>query len=385
MKNNKKAVNEVGVGIIAIALLLFVGAVFFDADPNSKQTYLTNKDNIEYGQTPPEDEYLFYLEDMDIGRQKKVTENFPNIELGAKETANVVHIGNSFRLLSNPFTKNSNQIDIPVKNPSEIDKYLIYFNPSRISGNNQLVVKLGTKEVVKTLAKSSDIPLNVVLPVINNNVSYIPFTFELEKPRFYDVFNWNKLDIEELKVVEIRRDDTNKKREFDFALNKDFLERMYVELTISCDEIKEISEPIKVTLNGYIIANENPKCTSKYNKITTNNISLSILNDEKNRLVLETEGYYKVAYSINKIYFNDEQTYKFNINSFNDIIDVVMYGDFDKDIIDVRLNEQTMTLRRDEVKSIVQYLKFGKNELKFLTKPLEIEEFIIEKNEYGFN
>jgi hypothetical protein len=59
-----------------------------------------------------------------------------------------------------------------------------------------------------------------------------------------------------------------------------------------------------------------------------------------------------------------------------------MYGDFDKEIIDIKLNSQIMSLRRDEIKSIIQYLRFGTNELKILTKPVEIKEFIIEKNEF---
>lgn len=387
MKYNKKAINEVGIGIIVMALLLFVGAIFFDSPTtNQKQSFLqdkTNSNNID-SQNNIDSNYLFYLSEIDIGRQKKVTESFPNIELGAKEENNVIYVGNSFRLIANPFTKNSKTMNVNIRNPTEITELLIYFNPERASGDNELIIKFGNTEVSRTLARSSDIPIKVPVNIKNRNISYIPITFELEKPKFYSVFNWNKLDISELKIIEVRRDESNNFRDFDFTLNKEFLERLSIDLVISCDKVTETSEPIKVILNGYIIGNQNPNCLSRNNKMSINNVSLNVLGDV-NRLIFETEGYYKVAYSINKIYYNDQETYKFNINSFNDIIDVVMYGDFDKDIIDIRLNGQTMTLGRDQVKSIVQYLRYGTNELIFLTKPLEIKEFIIERNEFSYN
>ena len=116
------------------------------------------------------------------------------------------------------------------------------------------------------------------------------------------------------------------------------------------------------------------------------NVPLSILkNQGANSIIMETEGYYKVAYSLNKIYFNDKDVYKFTINSFNDIVDVIIYGDFDKNVIDLRLNSQTFSLARDEIKSIIPYLRFGTNELRILTKPVEIEELIVEKNEFYNN
>ena len=55
---------------------------------------------------------------------------------------------------------------------------------------------------------------------------------------------------------------------------------------------------------------------------------------------------------------------------------------YKKKTIDIRLNGQTMELDRDEIKSIIPYLRFGTNELKILTKPVEIKELIIEKNEF---
>lgn len=380
--NTKKAQGAVGLAIVGMAVLLLLGGIFFDDGPSKpKSTYLDKKktDDKYIVDGYPEENYLFYLNETEIGRQNKVTESFPNFDLGSKIEYNTVYLGNSFRLNANPFTSNQYTFDVQLSEPEDVKELLIYFDPKRITGDQELMIFANGLQVSRNLAQSSDIPIRVYLN--ENNRSIVRFTFQLAKPSWYSLFDWNKMDITELKVVEVKRDESNNQRDFSFYINKDNLEDVQLDLLVSCDEVKEISEPIKATINGYIVANVNPQCTSKNNRITRN-VSLSILNNGNNKLVLETDGYYRLAYSVNKIYYNDQEVYKFNINSFNDIIDVVMYGDFDREVIDIRINTQTMSLRRDEIKSIVPYLRFGTNEIKFLNKPLEIKEFVIEKNEF---
>lgn len=383
MKTNNKAANQVGVAIIAMAILLLLGAIFIDdSSPNSKSNYLNKKENLSKN-TYPEESYIFYLNDTDIGRQKKVTENFPNIELGSKEEFNTIYIGNNFRLNANPFTSNPYSITLNIDKPKDVNSILIYFKSDRISGDNPVDVLINDNIILQSQMENRDNPIKIYITKDLNSNNSNKITFQIQKPKGYDIFNWNKLDISDLKVVELRQNKENNIKQFDFEVEKIDLERAYIDLVVSCDEIKEISEPIKVIVNGYIITDSNPKCTSKNTKITAD-IPLNVLKSSKNRLELETVGYYKVAYSFNKIYFNDQETYKFKVNNFNDIIDVVMYGDFDKEVIDIRLNNQTMSLKRDETKQILQYLRYGTNEIKFLTKPVEIEEFVIEKNEFAY-
>jgi len=376
---SKKGTNQVGIGIIVMAVLLLLGAIFIDdSNPNSKANYLDNKKNNSLGY--PEESYIFYLNDTDIGRQKKVTENFPNIELGSKEEYNTIYIGNNFRLNANPFTSNPYSFDLNIDKPEDVNSILVYFKSDRISGENPVDITFGDI-LVQSQMDSRDSPVKIY---ITKDINYSnKMTFEIQKPKGYDVFNWNKLDVLDLKIVEVRQNKANNLKQFDFEVEKLDLERAYIELVVSCDEVVEISPSIKVKVNDYIISDSNPLCTSKNSRISAD-IPLSVLKSNKNRIEFETEGYYKMAYSFNKIYFNDEETYKFNINNFNDIIDIVMYGDFDKEIIDMKINGQIMTLKNDEIKSIIPYLRYGKNEIKFLTKPLEIEEFVIEKNEFAY-
>ncbi len=372
----KKANNQIGMAIIVMALLLLFGGIFLEDSTNTNNSNSNNYDNNNLNKSS----FLFLLESIDIGKQKKVTQSYPNILLGSKEEFNTIFLGNDFRINANPFTTIPFSFDVDLSNNDNVNYLLLYFNLKRISGGQDLIILVNGKEISKNQANSANIPIKIYNTFNStNNSTKMRITFLIDKPKWYSIFNWNKFDIVELKVVEVLRDKENNKRSFDFLINKDFLERVYLDLVISCDEVKEISKPIEVVINNYILSNANPKCTSKYNKITTD-IPIEILSNKKNRMTFKTNGFYKIAYSINKIYFNDEQTYKFNINNFNNFNDVVMYGDFNKEVIDVRLNSNNMSLTRNEYKSVLEYLRLGVNEITFLEKPLEIKKFTIEES-----
>lgn len=321
---------------------------------------------------------IFSLNETNIGKQKKVTENYPNVELGSKIEYNTIFIGNTFTIMSNPLTKSSYSFDINFNEPENINNYLLYFDPTRISGKEDLIVYVDGKRVAKNNARKSDIPYYIDQPIINNTAR---ITFQMEKPSIIDVGNWNKMLIEDLRVIEERQNKKNNFKTFNFDAKKDFLDRVYIDMVISCEKNTKSNPAIIVKVNDYIIQNANPDCTSNYNRITAN-VPLTALNNSKNTLVFETDGYYKIAYNINKIYYNDQDRYRFNVNNFNDIYDIILYGDFDKEIIDLKINQYTISLQRDKVKSILHYLRYGPNEIEILTKPVEIKELVIEVNEY---
>jgi len=380
----KKASSQVGIAIIVMALLLLLGGIFFDTSPND---LYTNKKKVSQNETQLPtyngeyipDTYLFYMKDLDIGRQNRVTESFPNVVLGSKKEFNTVYIGNSFRLMANPFTKNEYTIEVQLSEPKYVNSLLVYLKPNRIAGDQKLRVKIGNRIVSENLARDSDLPINI--QNLGKNNGTIRITFELDKPKWYSLFNWNKMDVEDLRVVEIVENTQNNKRTLNFQVKPNFLEHAYLNLVVSCDDAKKVSKAIRASVNGFILAEFNPDC-SKRNKAVVSEIPLNILDPKKNTLELETSGYYKVAYSIDKIYYNDQDIYTFTINSFNDIIDVVMYGDFDKELIDLRVNSQIFSLKRHEIVSIIPFLRFGVNEIEFLNKPVEIKELIVEKSEF---
>ena len=177
---NKKGVNEVAIGIIAMALLLVVGSIFFSSD-DSDNSLIKKRGDGSYGSN---DSYLFYLNDTDIGRQKRVTESFPNIELGSKEITNVIYLGSSFRLNANFFSANNYSIDLTFLNPQDVKYILLYFNPDRIWGDNHLIIKVDGKYFIKTLSRNSDIPIKIPVRIQNpENFTKTTLSFEIEKTK----------------------------------------------------------------------------------------------------------------------------------------------------------------------------------------------------------
>jgi hypothetical protein len=380
INKTKKASSQIGIIIMLMAGLLLLGSIFVDdGNQPSKNDYLNDR-NYNKNNSYPEEDYLFYLNQTDIGRQKKITESFPNIEIGSKTENNIIHIGNDFKLKANPFSKTYYSFDLDFKKPQDVQQLLIYFKPERITGDQDLKILVNNQIYFQNKARTGEIPITINKKLASNQTK-VTITFMLDKPKWYQIFNWNSFEVKELKVMEISQDSSNNEKEFNFQLDKDYLERVELNLLVDCEKPTTDNPSIKTTINGYIISDENPQCEKYINRITKK-IPENILRTNKNTIKFETNGYYKLSYSINKIYFNDKDTYKFTINSFNDIIDVIMYGDFDKDVIDIKINEQTMAIGRDEIVSIIPYLKFGTNEIEFLTKPVEIKEFVVEKNEF---
>ncbi|MDA3855218.1 MAG: hypothetical protein PF569_03095 [Candidatus Woesearchaeota archaeon] len=380
---NKNGSTQIGFAIIVLAVLLFFGSIFVDDTPyKTKSSYIESKNTQDYASDSkyPEDNYLFFLNETDIGKQKKVTQSYPNIALGSKKEYNSIHLENNFRLNANPFTSNDYSFNVNFEDPQDVKSILLYFNPSRVSGDQDLVIYANGMEIYRNKARSNEVPL-----IINQKFGNATnLKFELDKPHWYSFFNWNRFEIEELKIIEVRQDNSNNEKEFSFLVEKDFLERVELNIVVDCDDETDSNKPIRVEVNGFTIDDFNPDCTSSVNRAITREIPLNIISSESNELVFKTEGYYELAYSLNKIFFNDQDVYKFTVNNFNDVIDIIMYGDFDAQQIDFRLNSQTMTLRRDEIKSIIPYIRYGTNELKVLTKPVEIKELIIEKNDFYY-
>jgi len=376
MKFKKKSQNQVGIGIIVLALLLLAGGIFLEPNNNNYNNQQQNSNNNNNSQFQNEN-YLFYLNSIEIGRQNKITQTYSNIELGSKKTYDIIYIGNNFILNANPLTSNSYEFTVNLEEAENINNLLIYFNPIRSSGKQKLKIYIDNKLISDNFARKNDIPIKAYIKPKNSSIN---IKFELEKPSFYDIFNWNKFEVYQLKIVEEKQNKQNNIRKFKLDINKENLEKAYINLAIKCDTIQDISPAIKIEVNNQTIENKNPNCKSRYNIIKTQ-IPTEILNNGNNQITLQTNGLYKVAMSINKIYFNDQDIYKFNINSFNDLLDVVIYGDFDKEVLDLRINQQTIEITRNQIKSILPYLRYGINEIKILNKPVEIKKLVIEKNQ----
>jgi hypothetical protein len=258
VKKNKLGSSQVGFAIIAMAVLLLLGSIFVDDNYDSKNTYLRDKDsntkNIDSKSDLPNDYYLFYLNDTDIGRQKKVTESFPNIELGSRVENNIIYIGNNFKLSANPFTSNKFSFNVNFDRPQDVDSFLLYFTPNRRSGSQDLIISVEDEVMYVNSATKNEIPIQINKKLTNTSVKV---TFELAKPKWYQIFNWNKFEVEELKVMEVRHNKDNDEKIYSFQVEKDFIERVELNLVVDCDEDTESGKPIRVEVNDYTITDFN--------------------------------------------------------------------------------------------------------------------------------
>jgi hypothetical protein len=371
----KKKAN-IGLGILIMAVILLLGGILLS---DNEFTWSSTKDRVDLDELGYGDENtLFLLNDTSIGRQKKVTESFPNIEVGSKTTYENIYIGNSFTLNANPFTKNVQTIMIQNENYENTKYYYLYFNPKIVSGDNEMVIGVNGKKVAQIKGEDKEMP--IILPKVNNHTFYV--SFNVIKPPFYSIFNWNKREISDVSVVAVNENLKNKEKLINFDMDLEELEKAYIDVIVSCkDTSRDLLPALKVKVNDYILTDQNPDCSTRDNRLTLQ-IPLNILKENKNNLSFSTDGFYKLSYGINKIYYTDKQTYKFNVNNFNNIVDVIIYGEFDDDVIDLRINKKLISLQRDEIKSIIGYLRYGVNELKILNLPVDIEELRIEYTEH---
>lgn len=372
MKKEKKANIQLGMGILFFALLLLLGGILSDKTPSDPGNQDDNNISNE--------QYLFLLESAHLGSQNRVIENYPNFELGAKIENNIIFKGNSFRLNANPFTNNQHSIRLQSPNPENVKHYLLYFSIDQISGSETIIIsnKDSNEEIARVNPKNINTPIIINEKPINKSLN---LGFEINKPSWYQIFNWNKIDIEDTRVVEISQDTEKKKRDFNFEINKNHLDKVFFNFLISCPKVTQTTASIKITVNNYIISNSNPDCISRNTRINAE-VPLNILKHGKNNLSLETPGHYTLTYNLNKVFFNDQTSYKFVINNFNNISDAILYGEFDKDVVDLRINSKLISLKRNEFVSIFEHLKLGTNEIEILTKPVEIKKLAIEKENY---
>jgi hypothetical protein len=382
MKTNKKTINEIGVGIILMAILLLLGNLLVDnTQTNSKNKNYFDSDseeNLVYNS----ENYFFRISETTIGKQQTEIETYSNIYLGTKTEFKTIYLGNTFYLHSNPFNSNINSIKLDLKKYRNNTKSLLLYFDTERNGDEDLKIFANGQLVSRNKATSKDIPILIIEPkkYLNENSSKLIISFQLNKPSWYDFFNWNKVEIRNLKIVQEIENNDYKEKIINFNIDRTNLKNLIVDMTISCSEYsgKEIAPPIIGLLNDQEVFSENPNCISRFTKITAN-IPSSILKNIDNELKITTSGFYKVALRLKQVYYNEQDIYYFNVNSFNDFYDAFLFGDFDKNAIDLRLNGKYISLKRGEGKSVITYLRHGVNEIEILTKPIEIKNLYIEK------
>jgi hypothetical protein len=375
---NKKANKELGIGIIAFALLLLLVGIFQE-NPITLEP-IDNSNNGAYNNDEfPEKNYLFYLEDFELGTQKKSTQSFPNIKLGSQKEYITTFIEPRIILIENMFRSVEYKLSYSIENTKDTKELLLYSNIEQLSGSNEIEVYNNGKLITSIPAKSKYLPIRI--RELNKNGTN-EIVLKIKKVPFYNIFSWNKIEFRDFRIVELRKNEDENTKTFTFEVDKENLQNVSIQLVVNCEENSKTSQGIEIKVNDYILTNQNPTCTSRYNRIGVLVPKNILTFDKPNTLTLSTQGYYTLAYSITSTSFNEQESYKFVINDFSEIFDVVVYGDYDKNYLSIKINNKRLEIPRNDYVSIFPYVRYGVNEIEFLQKPLSIKEFVIEKIDY---
>ncbi len=372
-----KKKGNFGIGLVIIALgflFLIFGSSFVESSTKHSNT------GVYYNSTSGSN-YLLELHNLTLGRQRIAVESYPNLEVGSPEEKDVVFQSSSIKLLSNFLTKTDFEVRIPVK-PDECIEYLLFYtSPDIESLSNDVIVTVNNDSVYVGRLDFTDIPILIPVP---NNVSGNVLTVKVyvDKPRFFQVWKWNSLYLKNNKIVEVVRKKDNSEQSFRFYVLNPSLESLYVNLLVDCAD-SERGSTLEVLVNNYSLSKFSFDCEHLHNSKTIS-VPLNIVGRD-NKITFRTDGYLKFSYNIKKVFFNDKFVYTFNLNNYNDIVDVVVRGDFDKETIDIKVNGHLMELDRNEIKSILPYLRIGVNQIEFLSKPLDIKEFYVEKVDWYYD
>ena len=392
MKSKKSSAFAIG---IALFLLLIGFSLLFEDPSSDKYTYndykaVNDKDNSNIfslrkssNLKGDEIENLLYLEDKKIGDSNIVSRQYTNEEVGIVEDFVDLQYGGNFILRSNPLRRDEFYTEFSLPNSDELTDIYLYFEPISVGSSiSDKIIEINLNDIkfVKTGIEQRSIPIRISIDDNLKQSDVIKVSISLENVPIFSIFNWNKVEFYQFKIIGRTQNKENVQKEFSQIVNLEDLDRATMSINILCDENLDAEDPLELYLNAQKVRSINLNCDTKKTDIF--NIPLDYFSNDKNDFVFKTEGFYKINYLLNLEYLNDRTGYSFILDSFDDVYDVVLYGSFNRNVINLKINNNTMTMTNDEVISILRYVDIGRNSIKFLDDSLQIEELIIEKNKY---
>ena len=377
LSQQKQESIKVIVGMAVLVFMFLAGTFFIGKSPvQDNPEPSTGNGNDNYEREEPLEDYILYINDSYLGKSQTKVDPFPNIHLGIQKEHRKIVEHQGFELSSSPFSNNYYVLDLQLEDSKNVKELLIYFSPNNLKGNPRIIVKTQNTGTSSYL-RSGDTPL-ILGGIFNTSTSIL---FKIERPKWYNLFTRDKAEIENLQVLANYENREEMTKTYNFDIQKEHLQQAFIELLVACDNKKTISDAIKIELNGYIIANTNPDCLTRIKKVTAK-IPLNILKENRNTLEFETKGFYTFSYTINKIYLNEQKQYPFLIKDFNGLYDIIIRGDFDQEIISILINNKKINLARDNITSIIQYVRLGTNTLEFRENELYVKELYIQETNY---
>ena len=414
--NSSKKANLVGFAIIGLAFLLLLGSLSFDTSTYSSNDRYYDRDDCRYYDREDEryyydcdyfghdddryydrnrdrivnfdltNEIIFEINDTTLGEEVIETTEFPNIKIGSAKEYEELYYRKDVTIRTSAFSNSqiSVRLDDELTNSSDFLGVLIMAYPTSGIFEEPLGIVINNN-LVHVEREVSDLPVFLSRNEFNKTGNSLLLT--TEEVEWFGIGGGNSIDFNEVVILAVKQDKAFSSRSIDFLIDKkeEHLEDVRIKLSVICPAGEDGSTPIEAYVNGFKVLSQNPKCVTSNNlgTILSAQVPLSVLKDsdkdEKNVLFLETSGQYETSLQIEEVSFNDKYTYTFNLNNNDDLYDVIFFGDFDKETLDIQLNSHRFEVPRRETVSIRNKLRSGKNVLTIRERPVEIREFIIEQ------
>ncbi|MFP4401973.1 MAG: hypothetical protein ACLFPL_01975 [Candidatus Nanoarchaeia archaeon] len=395
---NNKSANVVGFAIIGLAFLLLLGSlatepgsIVDDSNGNggSGSGGSNNNGDDVWSGGDIENRVLFqFNETTKLGEEMRSQTSFPNIKIGSAVEYKQLEFKSQIPLKSSAFNKNSYQYTIPKRYLEDESLQAILIIPSFESGRiNDEIGLLINSQLYSSYSSHLDFPLKIDVEDLSRNQTQI----ELRTPQveWYQLSRSYEELLRSIEIVGIYQDTRYSEREIQFNVETDqeFLQSIGISLSVVCPEEEDGTNPIEVFVNDFKVLSQNPQCTSVVagGTVLETQVPLEVLNAEdefagfsSNTLRLETSGKYEVSLRVDEISFNDKYTYTFDLNEYSDLRDIIVFGDFNKEQLDVQINSYRFSIPRKETYSIRNRVRPGKNVITFHDVPVELREFTIE-------
>ena len=365
-------------------MFILIGFLYDKNDDSTNSFFKKDKENKKIESGEINENHLLYLENIVLGKKRKTIKSLGNVEIGKYNELNIVKVIQNYRLNSNFL--NSNELKINLEKKEDVIEYLIYFNYDKKIDKNLILYLVDDDEKIflkKIYFPDSQNPLSIKLNKNFINSSSINLLLKLENTFFLNIFSWTKLNLNDIRIVEKRNFNLKEFEEINFYTKKKYLDEFYLRFDFDCKKSKDIDgKKIEVEIQNKSVLEFIPNCENYASEIIEKKISVSILHNDINSLKVKTLGHYSFnLYSISK-YINNEDVYEFELSDFS-VLDVSLFSDFDREKMDIEINGRKIEIKSDESESIFNYMRFGKNTIKFLDNYVAIKEFKIETIRYN--
>lgn len=397
---SSKKGNMIGFGIIALAFLLLVGSVATEPSSpiNSGGSSNNGGENSgeggggsnaggggnTIGSSNFNNEVIFELNSTILGREVIKTTDFPNMRIGSSVEYEELTLARNVRIESSAFNQDSFSYTIPrnVIQREDFQGILImpYPKDGIITSNFGIYINNTLFSVEESVSR---LPIKILKNDIVNmgssqiRISTAPVSWNQFLTSNSQLFN-------EVSILAMYQDSRFSKRQIDFVLDtdEDSLNFLRLKFSVVCPQGEDGSTPIEAYVNGFKVMSQNPTCVTRDSRgtILSAEVPKSVLNlNSRNSIEIETFGSYQTSLQIEEVSFNSQNEYAFYINRARNLEDVFIFGDFDREFLDIQINSQRFSIPRGETTSIRTRLRSGRNELILHDTPLEIRSLVIEQ------